>query len=100
MAKQMQFGPLSVTVEDPQAQVLQNGSEWYAEQREHHQAPMGEITAFLLGRLAYYSGTPSPSLSGGNASEPWRRGTILGWLLTALLSKETPEPGRALSSLA
>lgn len=91
MIKQFQLGSLSVSIDDLElADALQNGCEWYVEQQEHRQTHILEVTAFLLEHIAEYSGTPNPPRFGRLASDSWRRGTILGWILMALLVEDMP----------
>jgi hypothetical protein len=91
MAKQFQLGSLTVLIDDLElADALQNGCEWYIEQQEHH-IYTHEATAFLLEHIAEFSGTPYPSRFASLASDSWRRGTILGWILMALLPEDMLE---------
>ena len=101
MAKQFQLGSLTVSIDDLElADALQNGCEWYVEQQEHHHTHAREVTAFLLEHIAEYSGTPYPSRFGSLASDSWRIGTILGWILMALLPENMLEHPGSFSSQA
>jgi len=92
MAKQFQLRSRSISIDDLElAHTIQNGCEWYVEQQGHHQVHTREVTAFQLESIAEYSGTHNPPLFGSLASDTWHIGTILEWILMALLSDDRQE---------
>ena len=99
MAKQFQLGSLPISIDYLElTYAFQNGCDWYIEQQEYHQVHTREVKVFLLAHIAEYSGTLYLPLFGSLFSVSCGIGTILGWILMALLPEDRLERLCAFSS--